>query len=59
MDHRQTRLYRHFKVEVSEHQGVSPRIGKPVKRTLSTSVRDPMVVCDHKVVHEDFKFLGN
>ena len=50
---------RHFKVTVSEHQGVSPRIGKPVKGTLSTSVRDHMLVCDHKVVHEDFKFLGN
>ena len=31
---------------------------KPVKGTLSTSARDPMLVCDHKVVHEDFKFLG-
>ena len=50
---------RHFKVRVSEHQGVSPRTGKPVKGTLSTSVRDHMLVCDHKVVHEDFKFLGN
>ena len=33
--------------------------GKPVKDTLSTSVRDHMLVCEHKVVHEDFKFLGN
>ena len=53
------KTYRHFKVRVSEHQGVSPRTGKPVKGTLSTSVRDHMLVCDHKVVHEDFKFLGN
>ena len=53
------KTYRHFKVRVSEHQGVSPRMGKPVKGTLSTSVRDHMLVCDHKVVHEDFKFLGN
>ena len=53
------KTYRHFKVRVSEHQGVSPRAGKPVKGTLSTSVRDHMLVCDHKVVHEDFKFLGN
>ena len=51
--------YRRFKVRVSEHQGVSPRTGKPVKGTLSTSVRNHMLVCDHKVVHEDFKFLGN
>ena len=53
------KTYRHFKVRVSEHQGVSPRTGKPVKGTLSTSVRDHMFVCDHKVVHEDFKILGN
>ena len=33
--------------------------GKPVKVTLSTSVRDHMLVCDHKVVHDDLKFLGN
>ena len=50
---------RHFKVRVSEHQGVSPRAGKPVKGTLSTSVSYHMLVCDHKVVHEDFKFLVN
>ena len=53
------KTYRQFKVRVSEHQGVSPRTGKPLKGTLSTSVRDHMLVCDHKVVHEDFKFLGN
>ena len=53
------KTYRHFKVRVSEHQGVSIRTGKPVKGTLSTSVRDHMLVCDHNVVHEDFKFLGN
>ena len=28
---------RHFKVRVSDNQGVSPRTGKPVKGTLSTS----------------------
>ena len=53
------KTYRHFKVRVSEHQGVSPRTSKPVKGTLFTSVRDHMPVCDHKVVHEDPKFLGN
>ena len=51
--------YRDFKVRVSEHQGVSPRIAKPVKGNLSTSVKDHMLVCDRKVMHEDFKFLGN
>ena len=53
------KTYIHFKVKVSEHQGVSPRTGKPVKSTLPTSVRDHMLLCDHKVVHEDLKFLGN
>ena len=53
------KTYRHFKVRVSEHQGVFPRTDKPVKGTLSTSVRDYMLVCDHKVLDEDFKFLGN
>ena len=53
------KTYRHFKVRVSEHQGVSPRRGKPVKGTSSTSVTDNMLVCDHYLVHEDFKFLSN
>ena len=53
------KIYRHFKVRVSEHQGVSPGTGKPVKGTLSTSVRHHMLVCDQKVTHEDFKFPGN
>ena len=53
------KTYRHFKVRVSEHQGVSPRTDKQVKGTLSSSVRDQMLVCDHKVMQEDFKFLGN
>ena len=34
--------YKHMKVRVSEHQNVSPRTGKRVKSTLSTSVRDHM-----------------
>ena len=53
------KTYRHFKVRVSEHQGVFPNTSKPAKGTLSTSVKDHMLVCDHKVVHEDFKSLGN
>ena len=53
------KTYRDFKVRVSEHQGISARTGKPVKGTLFTSVRDHVLVCDHKVVHEDFKFLCN
>ena len=53
------KTYRKFKVRASEDQGVFARTGKSVKGTLSTSARDPMFVCDHNVVHEDFKFLGN
>ena len=52
------KTYRYLK-RVSEYQGVSPRTGKPVKGTLSTSVKDHMLVCDHKVVHEVFMFLDN
>ena len=51
--------YKDFKVRVSEHQDVSQRTDKPVKGTLSTSVRDHVLFCNHKVVNEDFKFLGN
>ena len=51
--------YRHFKVRVSENEDVSPRRIKPGKGALSSSVRYHMLVCDHKVLYEDFKFLGN
>ena len=46
------------KVRVPKNQGVSPRTGNPVKGTLSSSVRDVMLVCDDKVVDEDFKVSG-
>ena len=49
---------RHMKVRVSEHQGVSPRTGKRVKGTLSTSVRNHMLDCDHVVAWEDFSIIG-
>ena len=49
--------YRHFKVRVSNCQGVSSRGAKPVKGTSSTSVMDHMLICDHKVVHENFKLV--
>ena len=52
------KTYRHMKVRVSEHQGVSPRTGKRVKGTLSTSVRDHMLDCDHTVAWEDFSIIG-
>ena len=46
-----------MKIRVSEHQGVLPRTGKIVKGTLSTSVRDHMLECDHTVTWDDFKVL--
>ena len=51
--------YRHFKVRVLENEDVSPRRIKPGKGALSSSVMCHMLVCGNKVVHEDFKFLGN
>ena len=52
------KTFRHMKVRVSEHQGVSPRTGKHLKGTLSTSVRDHMLDCNHIVAWDDFKVLG-
>ena len=37
-----------------EHQGVSPRTGKHLKGTLSTSVRDHMLDCNHMVAWDGF-----
>ena len=50
--------FRHLKVRISEHQGVSPRTGKHLKGTLSTSVRDHMFDCHHVVAWDDFKVFG-
>ena len=52
------KTYRHMKVWISEQQGVSPRTGKRVKGTLSPSVRDHMLDCDHRVAWEDFSIIG-
>ena len=49
--------FKHMKAMVSEHQGVSPRAGKHLKGTLSTSVRDPVLDCNHIVAWDDFKVL--
>ena len=46
-----------MKVRVSENQGVSPRTDKRVKSSLSTSVRDHMLDCDHIVAWEDFSII--
>ena len=52
------KTFRHMKVRVSEHQGVSPRTGKHLKGTLSTSVKDHMLDYNHIVAWHDFNVLG-
>ena len=37
---------------------LSPKTGKRVKDTLSTSVREHMLDCDHTVDWEDFSIIG-
>ena len=46
-----------MKVRVSEHQGTSPRTGKLLKGTFSTSVGDHMLDCNRIVAWDDFKVL--
>ena len=46
-----------MKVRVSEHQGVSPRAGKHLKGTFSTSVRHHMLECNRIVAWNDFRAL--
>ena len=50
--------FRHMKVKVSEHHGVSPRTGQHLKGTLSTSVGDHMFDFNHVIVWDEFKVLG-
>ena len=50
--------FRLIKVRISEHQEVSLWTGKHLKGTLSTSVRDHMLDCNHLVAWDDFKLLG-
>ena len=52
------KIFRHLKVRVSEYQVVSSRTGKIVKGTLSTSVHDHMLECDHIVICDNFNVLG-
>ena len=50
---------RYLKTRDSEHQGISPRTGKHLKGTLSTSVViDDMLDINHVVDWDDFKLLG-
>ena len=48
-----------MKARVSEQQSIFSRTGKPVKGTLSTSVRNHLLICDHQVASEDFRIFGN
>ena len=49
-----------MKVKVSKRQGISQRIKKgTVKGTLSTSIKDRMLIFDHQVTWEDFRILGS
>ena len=50
---------RHYKVRICEHSGTSPRTGKCLAGQCSTSVRDHMLVCPHKVTYDDFKILSS
>ena len=50
---------RHFKVQVSEHMGVSASTGKNIKSTKNSAMRDRMVVCNNIVSFEDFSVLAN
>ena len=51
-------IRRHYKVRISEHSGVSPRTGKRSKGQATTSVRDHMLQCPHKVTCDDFKIIS-
>ena len=51
------KTFRHMKVRVSEHQGVSPRTGKHLKGTLSIFMRDHMHDYNHMVAWDEFKVL--
>ena len=50
--------YRHLRVRVGEHSGVSPLTGKKSKCKKSTAVKDHMLFCDHIVSIDVFKILA-
>ena len=52
------KTYRHMKVRISKRQGVSPRTGEGFKGSLSTSVIDCMLNCDHRVAWQEFSIIG-
>ena len=52
------KTYRHKKVRICEHMGISPRTGKTVKGVITTAVRDHMLHCDTVVCEGDFSILS-
>ena len=51
------KTFKHMKVRVSKHQGVSSGTGKHLKGTFSTSVRDHMLDCNHTVAWKHIEVL--
>ena len=47
-----------MKVRALKRREVSPRTSKRVKVTLSTSVRDNMLNCDHTVAWEELSIIA-
>ena len=52
------KTYRHKKVRICEHMGISPRTGKTVKGVITTAVHDHMLHCDTVVCEGDFSILS-
>ena len=49
---------RHTKKRFSEHMGISPLTGKPVKGQCTTAIRDHMRQCRCSISNNDFTILG-
>ena len=52
------KTYRHMKIKVSEHQCVSSQTCKHLKGTLTSSMRDHILDCNHLVAWDGVKVLG-
>ena len=48
----------YFKARSSEHLGISPRTGKPVRGTEITPIREHALYCDSRPNIEDFETIG-
>ena len=51
--------YRHFKVRVGAHSGISPLTNKRSKLKRSTAVKDHTLTCDLLASFDDFKVLAS